>query len=109
MQPGIYAGLFYLPIITNDANTTFTVLNRGDFKFDQSVKVYPNPASTIFTIEASSDIKSVQLYDIQGRQLQALSAEGQSRQIDVSALPSGIYFVKAATQNGTAVQKVVKE
>ena len=97
------------PITTNDANTTFTVLSRGDFAVDNTVKVYPNPAKNIVIIEAGTEIKSVQLYDVQGRLLQSLSAEGTGTVIDISSKPAGIYLMKINTEKGAKVEKVIKE
>ena len=50
-------------------------------------------------------IKSVQLYDVQGRLLQAASGTI----IDVSNRAAGIYFVKVMTAKGMKVEKLVRE
>ncbi|MGQ2982163.1 T9SS type A sorting domain-containing protein [Flavobacterium sp.] len=59
------------PIVTNEAITVFEVLSRGEFEKDTSVKVYPNPSNGLVSITAASVIRSVELYDMQGRLLQA--------------------------------------
>ncbi|AWH85201.1 hypothetical protein HYN59_08730 [Flavobacterium album] len=97
------------PIQTNEATTTFEVLSRGDFAKDNSVKVYPNPVKDIVTISANSNIKSIQLYDIQGRLLQSATANDVHTTIDLSSRASGIYFVKVLTDKGIKVEKAVKE
>jgi hypothetical protein len=97
------------PITTNDANTTFTVLSHDNFAVDNTVKVYPNPAKNIVNIEAGSELQSVQLYDVQGRLLQSLSAEGTGTVLDLSSKPAGIYFIKINTEKGAKVEKVIKE
>lgn len=97
------------PIVTNDANTTFTILSRGDFAVDNSVKIYPNPAKDIVTIEGSAELKSIQVYDVQGRLLQLVSASGVQSSINVSSMPKGIYFIKAFTEKGTKLEKIIKE
>ena len=38
-----------------------------------------------------------------------LKAEGGLNQLDVSKLPSGVLFVRIATENGVITKKVVKE
>ncbi|MFP9115799.1 T9SS type A sorting domain-containing protein [Flavobacterium sp. RHBU_3] len=97
------------PIVTNEATTTFAVLSTGNFTKDTSVKLYPNPAKNTVNITAQGNIQTVQLYDVQGRLLQAANASGLTTAIDVSGRAAGIYFVKVITDKGTAVEKLVKE
>ncbi|MEL1243335.1 T9SS type A sorting domain-containing protein [Flavobacterium sp. DGU11] len=97
------------PIQTNEATTTFEVLSRGDFARDNSVTIYPNPAKDIVTISADSNVKSIQLYDIQGRLLQSGTVNDINATIDLSSRTPGIYFVKVFTDKGMKVEKVVKK
>lgn len=97
------------PIQTNEATTTFEVLSRGDFAMDNSVKVYPNPVKSIVTISADSTLKSIQLYDIQGRLLQSGTVNDIDTTIDLSSRTAGIYFVKVVTDKGMKIEKVVKK
>lgn len=93
------------PIVTNEAETTFALLSVGDFATDNSVTVFPNPAITHVTIKASSEIVSVQLYDMQGRLLMVT----HDTTIDISNRASGIYFVKVMTDKGMKVEKVIRK
>ncbi len=93
------------PIQTNEATTVFEVLSRGEFERDNSVKVYPNPSNGMVNITAASEIRSVELYDIQGRLLQA----GSNDSLDISGRAAGMYFVKVLTEAGMKVEKVVKK
>jgi Leucine-rich repeat (LRR) protein len=93
------------PIQTNEATTTFAILISGGLTLDSSIKVYPNPADGIVTISAKAEIKSVQLYDVQGRLLQS----GSGDILDVSNRTSGIYFVKIITDKGMNVERLVKK
>jgi len=93
------------PIQTNEATTTFAILSSVGFTHDNSVKVYPNPADGMVTISAKSEVKSVQLYDVQGRLLQS----GSDTTIDVSNRITGIYFIKIMTDKGTKVEKLLRK
>jgi hypothetical protein len=93
------------PIQTNEATTTFAILISGGLTLDSSIKVYPNPADGIVTISAKAEIKSVQLYDVQGRLLQS----GSGDILDVSNRTSGIYFVKIITDKGMNVEELVRK
>jgi len=92
---------------TNEAQTTFeTSLSNGDFT-TPGFTVHPNPAKDRFRIQSSSPVRSVSLFDMQGRKLRDLrySEEG----VSVETVPTGVYFVKATTEAGTAVTKLVKQ
>ena len=93
------------PIQTNDATTVFEVLNSGEFERDYTIKVYPNPSDGIMNISAASEIKSFELYDVQGRLLQA----GTNASFDTSGRAAGMYFVRVLTEGGMKVEKVFKK
>lgn len=97
---------YNLPVQTNDASTVFQVLSTGDFTQDDSVAVYPNPSRGLVTIKANSQIKSVELYDVQGRLLQSVSG---SAGIDISQRAAGIYFMKVKTEKGVKVEKLIRQ
>lgn len=93
------------PIQTNEAVTTFETLSSGIRTKDNSIKLYPNPATGIVTITAGTDIESVEMYDMQGRLLQV----SHTATLDITQRQSGVYFVKATTEKGSSVEKLVKE
>lgn len=105
------ANIFFdynFPIETNEANTVFEILSRGNYEKDNSVKVYPNPSGGIVSITAASMIKSIQLYDIQGRLLQVKTGDSVSSAIDISSRQNGIYILKITTESGVKVEKLIK-
>ena len=106
------AGIYFdynFPIQTNDAETTFALLSKGDFTKDDSVKVYPNPAKDVVRIDCDTEIQSVELYDIQGRVLEINTENKKNTQLDLSAKSKGVYFLSIQTKKGKNVQKVIKE
>jgi uncharacterized repeat protein (TIGR01451 family) len=97
------------PIITNEAKTTFATLSNPAFEIDNSVSVYPNPTKNNINISAKNNLKSVQLFDIQGRVLQTVLENKNATTIDVSNNANGVYFLKITTEDGCKIEKVVKE
>lgn len=62
-------------------------------------KIVPNPVSNFFTLDSSkSEIESVIIYNSLGQAV--LQERFKSNQIDVSFLPSGVYFVRVLTKKG---------
>ncbi len=102
---------YNIPIPTNDAVTIFeTLLGTGYFIIDNSVTVYPNPAKDMVKIEAvDATIKSIQLYDIQGRLLQTGIVNEASTIFDMSGRANGVYFLKIITDKGMKVEKLIRE
>jgi len=95
-------------IVTNEAVTTFQTLGTKDFGVD-AVKVYPNPATNVVTVQADAAIKTVSLYDIQGRLLYSATVNNATAIIDISARAAGVYFIKTASDNGITTEKVIKK
>jgi hypothetical protein len=77
-----------------------------------SIKVYPSPATNNITIDAG-DLRftnlDLRIYDVVGNLVLEKNAYINKTNIDVSALPSGVYFVKVKTEKGIKVKKFVKE
>jgi hypothetical protein len=73
-----------------------------------NLSVFPNPVTNIVTIKAPSNAQ-VEIYNVEGQQVQSFIAACSKTKIDVSAFPSGVYLIKAINENGIAVIKFVKE
>lgn len=97
------------PVATNLENTTFQNLSNPDVPIDASISVYPNPTRGNLNINCSNIIKSVSLYDIQGRLLQTSMVSENQTTIDITSHSAGIYFVKVISDYGMKVQKIVRE
>jgi hypothetical protein len=78
---------------------------------------YPNPAINNLTIESSQEevVSSskqsavIEITNIQGQLIKTITSTGNKTNIDVSALPSGVYVVEVRTGKGVAVSKFIKE
>jgi photosystem II stability/assembly factor-like uncharacterized protein len=78
----------------------------------QKFILYPNPANKEITIELSSSPEpAVQLsiLNINGQQLITRQITELRTQIDISSLPSGVYFVRVTNDKTVEVGKFVKE
>ena len=100
---------YTFPITTNDAETTFATLNNSSFERDNTVKIYPNPTTSIINIESDFIIKSIELYDVQGRILEILLETTNISKLDISNKSNGIYFIKINSEKGIKVEKILKE
>jgi hypothetical protein len=74
---------------------------------EKSISIYPNPASTYFTILPNSNLEiiEVSLFDYFGRHIQRNIVD--FTEIDVSILALGSYFLEIRTNKGLIVKKVM--
>ena len=98
---------YNFPVDTGMASTTFQTLSNAGFELDDSIGIYPNPTSSKVTINSNFNIKSIQVYDIQGRILETII--GNNKILDITDKANGVYFLKITTKKGSKIEKVVKE
>ncbi len=100
---------YNLPVETMPENTVFQSLKNPDIPVDASIAVYPNPTQGTVHINCANTIKSVQLYDIQGRLLETHLINENQVMLDLSNQSKGLYFLKITSDKGMDVQKLVRE
>lgn len=67
---------------------------------------YPNPTENVWNIKSMNEaIKSIQVYDILGKEVLTMNPNANEAQIDASGLNTGLYF---ATVNSTIGSKTIK-
>ena len=77
-----------------------------------ALSIYPNPTSSYFKIgNLKLDIGYLEITDLLGRTIKTITnVKHPITNIQIEDLPSGIYFLKATTSNGTVMNaKFVKE
>jgi hypothetical protein len=89
-----------------------SVAERPSAPAAPAFSVSPNPVTTRFTLTGPlSSIRSLVFYNVLGQQVLSLTpqgmADGRADFPAVSALPSGVYFLKIDARQGSQVQKIV--
>jgi hypothetical protein len=77
-----------------------------------TIAVYPNPATNNITIDVSATLNmpaTIEILNIQGQLIKTIVTNSNKTDIDISAFPSGMYFVKVKTEKRTEVRKFMKE
>ena len=75
---------------------------------DANVRLSPNPASSIVTIEGAEEYNTITVYDQSGRRVMEQSINNTST-LDISQLRSGIYLVKFEGDDKRHLTKLVKQ
>ena len=78
-------------------------------EFTTSAFIHPNPTTGQVTI-TGKDLKSAEVFNTLGQHIATAQGEGEQMTMDISALPSGVYFVNITDKDGRkCVRKVVKK
>ncbi len=86
----------------NTNNATLYAENVNSKKIEAII--YPNPTSGSFSIKMENELKSVEIYSLQGQKIMT----SVSKNINLTSLPKGIYLVKIEDRNkGVATQKLI--
>ena len=89
---------------------SFTTLTNDIAEYDLTTTLYPNPNNGRFIIgNEKYNIIDVNVYDVYGRLMKTVDVNGNSTEIDVSELSSGIYFARITTENGVVTKSFVKK
>lgn len=77
----------------------------------EEVRVYPNPAEDIATVDAAAAISSVEAYSLSGALALNARFDGSdaSVQLDVTSLAPGMYVLKVNTAAGVITARLVKK
>ena len=84
-----------------------STLSVDDISLDENtVKLYPNPATDVVNIKTNHTIKNVRVFNVNGQKV--LDIANQS-QINISNLPTGMYFLNINTNQSNQTIKILKQ
>lgn len=86
--------------------TVQTPVQITEVDAQKNIKIFPNPATDCFIIDANQSIITVSIYDITGK---LVKKSYQSTKIDVVDLQKGIYILDIETVDGNMVEKIIIE
>lgn len=96
--------------------TTVTDVGVEELNNYLSLSIYPNPANEFITIDLYSlkqDVYKLQLMNIAGQVMYAenlnLNLPFIKKQIDLSALPQGIYLIQLSNEEGVYSKRIIKK
>lgn len=95
---------------SDDALAITVTLTTSANDFDkQAFKVYPNPTKDFFHISYNEEITDVAVINTLGQTVITKAVNATTTQIDMSALPTGNYFVKVNINGTIQTVKVSKQ
>ena len=70
-----------------------------------SVSVFPNPTTSRFTVEGQG-LNHVTVYNLVGQKVYEMSCQGESVDINLSNVETGVYLVRVFTDNGDVTKRI---
>lgn len=96
------------PISEMVPDTPARVVEQVPLALD-SLLIYPNPSTGSFSLESSCPIQHVSVLNLLGQELQRVETFSTEARIDLSAYPSGTYFIQVQTKDRTLLRKIVRQ
>ncbi|MES2862879.1 MAG: T9SS type A sorting domain-containing protein [Bacteroidota bacterium] len=94
------------PINPNGDELKYVASKDNSASVLSNFQVFPNPVNDILNIETTLDLQSVEIYSIQGQKV----LFSQQKQVNVSDLSAGIYFVRIQDEkNNIATKRIIIE
>ena len=78
-------------------------------KSTTSFSVVPNPAFSNITITSDNNFNKIEVIDLMGKTIISQHNNSNKADLNISALPKGVYFVRIITNSDTNVMKLIKQ
>ena len=87
----------------------------GEMEKTDKITIYPNPTDGVLVIgygisDMRIETSNIEIFDVFGKKYQVshLTSHISYHLIDISDFPSGIYFIRITTDEGTITKKIIK-
>ncbi len=109
---GILGGIDFYSFDPNNEIYIDAIVYQDVLSIDEQTRnlfsVYPNPVRDYLNLNSTSIVDMVEVYDILGHTILSVNPGIVSPKIDMSALSSGSYFVRATVGNQSQTIKIIK-
>jgi beta-glucanase (GH16 family) len=106
VEPFTNIAFYRLKMNEQDGTFAYSKVQTVQLK-NATFAVFPNPTKAFIEIKNIESVKTLELFDQNGRLLRAFSNIGNGR-IDLTDFPNGVYHLKMGTASAFEVVKVVK-
>ena len=96
---------FFCPRIVNTLMLPGNTLGIQSEKI--SVNVFPNPTSDFISFNSSSNIKSIKIFDNNGKLIEQLNPNRFTFTVDLRSYAKGIYYAEISNDNQIKTEKII--
>lgn len=94
---------------TKEREMTVNLLTAVPGLEREGISVYPNPVIDILKINGLSTSSTIRINNIHGQELLCAQREGESVELDLSALPSGLYLITVEKGEEHLTRRFIKK
>lgn len=94
------------PVITNTTKNYVQLITSTNENENYLLSVYPNPSNGKYYVNAKGNVR---VFDVSGKEVYRTSSFNAPTEVDLSALPSGVYTIQLTNKGGVFTGKVVRE
>lgn len=84
------------------------LMSTQEHLFNQ-LSIYPNPAGDILNLDSAIDIENLTIYNVNGQLVYSQTNLVANQSINISALKSGVYFVRIKNDNVAKTLRLIKK
>lgn len=97
----------FSPFAVFDENTTLSV---NEVVANTHISLYPNPANDVINIsvQGNNNDMNARIYNVSGQMVYQTAVQSNSS-INISNLPSGMYYIKLDGETANGMQKFIKQ
>lgn len=96
-------------IIECEFNATLSSLSLNQNNLIKELQISPNPTSNIITILSGFEFNTVDLYDLFGKKVKAITTDGSNNYtVNIDSLTSGVYLVEVRGIETVSRKKLIK-
>ena len=92
-----------LSVMVNNCTTDISRISN----LNSQISVYPNPNNGSFVVTTIENATNLIVTDVLGNELLSITPTGTTTNINLSAQPNGIYFIKVTTNGTKTVKRIV--
>ncbi|PTM01405.1 MAG: hypothetical protein DA407_15970, partial [Bacteroidetes bacterium] len=107
------AGQAYYVYVANLEGITDIVLDGTNLGLEDnevsSISAYPNPVSDFWNVQAKEAITEIEVFNVLGQTVIAVSPNSNIYQMDMTLLDVGIYLANIKTETGNRTIRIIKK
>lgn len=116
LQPGDVVDVMIQADCGNDNLSDWSASNSFTYNPDgveehtlNTIQIFPNPVSETLHIRCNGNLQQVEVYNVLGDRIMVVNPSATAADLNVSALPSGVFFVRIIAEGQTSTAKFIKK
>lgn len=97
-------------VANNEVPTRITFINNQVAGLDvntMETAIYPNPSSNLINIESEENLKSIEIWSLDGKSVFQTNCSGKDITINVANIAAGMYTVQLISEKGESFKPIV--